>query len=549
MEKKTIFILLSVIVIIGFAGFLYYRGAIFSKEILKLEILGSNSAKVGDEVSYTVIYKNNGNFVLENPKLVFELPDNSLTEDGKTRFTRDLRDIYPGSEDFIKFSGRLLGKEGDLKVARVWLSYVPHNLSVRYESDTTFTTKIDMVPITLSFDLPSKAEKGKEVVYVINYFSNIEYPLENLSIKVDPTDGFNSKSSDPSSLDDAEWRLDVLHKGQGGKVKIRGVVSGNMQDRLSFYARIGMWQDGSFVVIKEANQDVQVIQPLLVISQHINGSASYVASPGENLHYEIFLRNTGYSSFDNLLVTSKLDGSALDFSTLQSQDGQLRASDNSIVFDPNQITRLQHISSQQEVKVDFTIKLKGDWVPFDSEKNNLFIKHTVNALNISQEFDTKISSKLGLSQKAYYLHEAGIENSGPIPPEVGRTTMYTVTWQVKNYFNDVKNIKVKAVLPKEVTLNDYIFPEDQASHFSLDSKSREIFWSAGDLSTGSSTSLIFQVALTPSALQKGQVANIIGQAIISGEDQVTGAVIQSSVAGVNTSLPDDQSNSGGGIVQ
>jgi len=50
-----------------------------------------------------------------------------------------------------------------------------------------------------------------------------------------------------------------------------------------------MWQNGNFIVIKQATQDVQVIQPLLFISQQVNGSGSYVASPGETLHYQIFL--------------------------------------------------------------------------------------------------------------------------------------------------------------------------------------------------------------------------------------------------------------------
>jgi len=96
MKKLTIFLALVVVVILGFVAFLDYRDTIFSKEILKMEILGPDTTKVGDEIEYTVKYKNNGNFVLENSKLIFELPDNSLTEDSKTRFTQTLNDIYPG---------------------------------------------------------------------------------------------------------------------------------------------------------------------------------------------------------------------------------------------------------------------------------------------------------------------------------------------------------------------------------------------------------------------------------------------------------------------
>jgi len=142
MPKKIIFIILSVVVILGAIAFWFYREGIFSKEILRIEILGPDIAKVGDEIEYTIKYKNNGNFVLEQPKLIFELPENSLTEDGKTMIAKDLKDVYPGDEEFVKFKARLLGKEGDLKVTKANLSYIPKNITARYESSTTSPQKL-----------------------------------------------------------------------------------------------------------------------------------------------------------------------------------------------------------------------------------------------------------------------------------------------------------------------------------------------------------------------------------------------------------------------
>jgi uncharacterized repeat protein (TIGR01451 family) len=549
-NKKVIFIVLVAIVVAGFFGFWYYRDQIFSKEILKLEILGPEQATMGDEIQYTVKYKNNGNFVLQQPKLTFELPDNSLTEDSKTQFEQDLPDIYPGQENTVTFKTRLLGKEGDLEVAKAWLSYVPKNLSARYESDTTLTTTITTVPITLTFDLPSTVEKGKEITYAINYFSNIDYPLENLSIKVDPVAGFQLESADPTSLDNVEWKLDALQKAQGGRISIKGLVNADTGSNLTFLAHLGMWVNGTFVVIKEVNQTVQVIQPQLFISQQINNSASYTASPGESLHYDISFRNIGATPFNNVFAIVRLNGSAFDFSTLKSDQGQARPNDNLIVFDPNQVINLQHIDPQQEVKVGFDIKLKNSWTPADSEKNNTMIKSNIDVSDISQEFDTKVNTNLELSQKVYYAPQNGIQNSGPTPPQVNTPTTYTVVWQVKNDFNDVKNVKVKAVLPAGVTLTAKISPDSEISHFSLDSNSREIVWSPGDLTAGASLpALSFQISLTPSLLMQGTAPQLIGQATVSGDDQFTGATVQTTAPAVTTALPDDSSNSGGGIVK
>lgn len=553
MNKKIIFIILLLVIIIVAVVFWIYRESMFSKEILKLEILGPDTAKVGDEITYTIKYKNNGNFSLQNPKLIFYMPDNSLTEDGKTIISQDLKDIYPGDEEVVNIKTRLLGKEGDLKTAKASLSYTPKNLTVKYESDTTFTTKLDTVPITLDFDLPTKVEKGKDLQYSINYFSNIDYPLENLSLKVDPTAGFDFESADPSSLDHSEWKLQTLNKAQGGRISITGKVSADTSKNLTFTASLGMWQNGDFIVIKQVTQDVQVIQPLLFISQQVNGSGSYIASPGEVLHYQIFFRNIGSTPFDDLFVVAKLDSSALDMSSIQVNQGQVQPNDNMIIWDHSQASQLRHLDVQQEGEVDFSVKVKSDWNASSSDSNSTVINDEVNISQITQKFTIKVNSGLVISQKAFYSN-SDISNSGPIPPKAGKATTYTINWEIKNYFSDTKNVKVKATLPQGVTLTGKIMPADESSNFSYDSASREIVWSVGDILAGTGVSgdpvsLSFQVSLTPSPSQKGSVAQLIGPVQISGENQFTNTTITAQDFAIDTSLPDDFANSGGGIVQ
>ena len=125
---------------------------------------------------------------------------------------------------------------------------------------------------------------------------------------------------------------------------------------------------------------------------------------------------------------------------------------------------------------------------------------------------------------------------------------------IKNYVSDAKNVKVRAVLPENVSLTGQILPQNELSNFSFDSASREIVWSAGDILAGTGVNgdpvfLSFQISLTPSNSQKGSVVPLIGTAYITGENQFTGTTITTSDLGVNTSLPDDFANSGGGIVQ
>ena len=254
----------------------------FSNEVLSLEIEGPETAVMGNQVTYKIRFKNSGNFVLENPKLTFQLPENSLTEDGKLLLTQTLDDIRPGHDGSAIITTNLAGKEGDLKVAGAWLSYNPHNLTARYESHATFTTKIDTVPITLVYDAPPDAERGEEMSYTLNYASDVNYPLERLSIKMDSVSGFSITKTQPFSLDSQEWKIASLQKGQGGKITITGQVAGDAPDSFTFSAKLGLWQSNNFVVLREASRTVQVKGEIMVPSPSPSPSLSPSPSPSPN---------------------------------------------------------------------------------------------------------------------------------------------------------------------------------------------------------------------------------------------------------------------------
>ena len=55
--SKKILLILFIIIVVVIVAFLLYRESMFSKEILKLEILGPDTAKIGDEIQYTVNIK------------------------------------------------------------------------------------------------------------------------------------------------------------------------------------------------------------------------------------------------------------------------------------------------------------------------------------------------------------------------------------------------------------------------------------------------------------------------------------------------------------
>ncbi len=548
MNKFLIFIF--ILIIVGY-GVYQWQDNRYSKEVLKLEILGPSEASLSQEVEYIVKYKNNGDFRLEDPELVFEAPENSLQNDKffpiQILDSEDLGGaIYPGEERNFSFKVRLLGKEGDIKISKASLSYKPKNLKARYESSSSFSTQIKSAPLTLGLDLPSNVSEDNNFDFKLNYYSNVDFPLTNLRCQIDYPSGFEFVSSSPDALDKTEWEIPVLNKSEGGGIEIEGNLSGNIGEAKIFRAKIGIWKDNRFVVLREIDRGVEIVKPSLHISQEINGSPEHIASLGELLHYEIFFKNVGEKGLTNLFMVNQFEDSVLDFDTMNSNDGDFQEGDNSIVFDWRNIPKLQYLSPLEEGKVEFWIRVKEGLANIKNPviENKIFVGQT------EKSFNTKVKSKLVVDQKAYYTDDI-FENEGPIPPEVGEETTYTITWTPKSYYSDVENVKVKTILPDNVELIGDVFPEEELSNFTFDSQSKEIVWSLGDLEKGEERStLAFQVELIPNQEQEGELATIIDETTISGYDTWTEVNLEAVVDSLDTSLLEDSEiEEDDGIVQ
>ena len=528
--NKIILFFVILAIGVGIVGFWYYQKNFYSKECIKLEILSQENADLLEEIEYIVKYKNNGNIRVEEPELIFEYPEHSIVIDEKPlrqNFgVEDLGEaIYPGEERTFKFKARLLGKEGEAKIAKAWLSYRPKNLKARYESATTFTTIINKIPLTFEFDMPSKIESEKEIKFRINYFSIAEYPLSDLRIKIQYPDNFEFIQSTPEAIEKIEWDINVLNKASGGRIEITGKLFGEIGEQKIFHAELGTWRKGEFILLKQAFQGVEIIKPSLFISQQINGNPEYVANAGDQLHYEIFFKNVGEKALTNLFLVSKLEGRPFDFTSIKAPIGDFEPGDNSIVFDWQKIPELQFLDAQQEGKIEFWIKLKDEWDIRGLEDKNPILKNKIY-LSQWQEFTTKVNTKLAIEQKAYFEEE---------------TAAYTIIWNVKNYYNSVENVKVKAILPSNVELTGKISPEEQTEKFAFDSESREIVWEIGNMEMGQgvldtliSPNIAFQIKLCPDESREGEPIEIIKEARITGNDTWTEQIVFAISPGIDT---------------
>jgi hypothetical protein len=536
MRNKILLILVSVFIILSGISFWYWQKNTYSKEDVKVEIIGPESAGVGEEVKYIVKIKNNGTTKLEEPRLVFEFPSFSLPADGELFLRKTIEKekfdgaIYPGEEDSFEFRAYLFGEAGDTREAKATLYARPKNLTATYYWSTSHITVIRNVPLSFEFDLPSEIEAGKKIEFSLNYFSSIDFPLTDVRVKIEYPPGFSFIESEPKGLSDNEWPISVLNKAEGGRIIIRGMLSGEAGEERTFKAEVGTQVGQRYVSLKRIFKRVIIVEPSIYIDQMINGSRDYIANPGDLLHYQIIFRNIGDKAFENLFLVVKLKGDLLDLSSIKAPDGEFGPGDNSIIWDGRNISSLKFLEPGEQGEVEFWIKLKEDK---DSGIRNPKIENEIRLGQAKRIFTVKINSKVELTQEIFIDDEI-FGSPGPLPPKVGQESLFTVIWRVKNYYNQLKDVKVKATLPVQVNLTGQIMPQK----LTFDPNTREILWEIGELPPGTGIEkpyqIAFQISFKPTSDQVGKPAVLINEASISGDDEWTEEPLQITIPPLTT---------------
>jgi len=538
MKKNIILIIIIILLVLIGVGVWYWQGKSYSKEILKFEILGPEKATLAQEVEYTVKFKNNGSERLENPELSFEFPDDSILEDNQTKVvtltSEELGgDIYPGEERSFKFKARLLGKEGDTKEAKATIVFQPKGLNTKNELSTTFITTIEKVPVNLTLDLPSYLGVGKNFSFNINYLSSTPYPLKDLTIKVFYPSDFEFLSSNPKLIDSDTLNVSNLDEGMGGKIEISGILRGSVKDQKVFKTQLGVWSsDGNFIVLREVIKGVELIAPSLYITQEINGNPQYIVNPGDLLHYEILFRNIGEEPLADLVLISRLEGDIFDFYSIQAPEGDFKPGDNSIIWEGTKVSKLQFLNINEQGKVEFWIKAKNKTNMTTLAQKNPQVKNLVTISQAKEEFVNKVNSVVEGEQKAEFS-DLYFDNFGFYPLKIGEPTKFTLKWSIKNYYNDLANVRMEAVLPESVVFTGKIFPENN-SGLTYDPVSREISWEVGDVPAGSGVLdegkiCAFQLEIRPTQKDDSNKVLLIKEAKITAEDQWTKATLTATV--------------------
>jgi hypothetical protein len=548
-----------------------FGGSSFSERNFTVEVKGPQQALSGDEVTYTLSYKNGTNVDITDAKFRFFYPEESVViRDGA--FTHDsseelsIAKIKAGQSGEKEFKVFLIGDKGNIKNAHVELIYHAGTIRSTFRKTASINTTIVALPIPLTLVAPPSAVNGQPISYILDYRNESKVDVADLQLEFTYPDGFSVTRTNPNpEQGNNVWKSDLLKDGQGSRITISGILTGNERETKEISVVLKRKIGDEYIDYEKATSSTILSSPLLGISVLANGSQNYSAVVGDSINYSLQYRNNSNFNLVGLTLDAKLEGDMFDISSLDTNGGFYDSRTGIITWNSGSIGQFSNLAPGQSGKVDFKIRLKPSFLGDSLGSKNFFVKTTasLSTLNVPTGVDgdevaaetsliTKISTQPSLNMLAYY-NDPNFGGTGPLPPVVSQETTYTIHWKLINPGNDISGATVRGVLPPGITWKNIVSSGTGQPQPTYDRNRSEVVWNIGSLPFGAGTSAgnryeaTFQISLAPSQTQRGTTPVLIKNVSFSGTDAFTKQNIVSTAPDVTTgSLVDRPSE---GVVQ
>ena len=556
LRQKKILIIASIIflvvVILSGIGFYFWLTS-FKKSRVDFNISGPNQAASGEQVTYQISYWNNTNQILQNAGLTVRYPQESVVMGVKRLLNTDLGNIGIGGGGKVEVSLAFVGPDKSIQKLQAVLSYKPQNTASTFENEAIKEVAINGSAISIDFKTPETVLPNVRNVYVIHYKNNTDEVFKNVSIEASYPQDFNFVSSDrvPAKSNNV-WNLGDLNPNEEGNITVLGILRNT--ESANFELAIGVRESDKFFKFSRSSAQINLAASPLQVDISVNNQPSITVNPGDFLQFKIGYKNNTSIALSDVVLKAKLDGLMYDFSSLKTK-GFYSGSDNTITWNAGNTAEFKNLEPAATGEVEFQITVKPRYVVRTFRDKNFLLQVlatmetptvppslAVKLLSISSDLALKVNTKAELKTKGYY-YDAVIKNSGLLPPKVGKTTTYTIHWQVTNHSNDLDKVIVKTVLPEGVS---WLNKKAGAGVATLEYNDRtsELTWNIGKLPAGTGVLLdpyevIFQVALTPSINNINTIMLVISDSNLTAEDVFTGINITASAPALKTDMPDD----------
>ncbi|MBU2229003.1 hypothetical protein KJ810_01195 [Patescibacteria group bacterium] len=568
--------MLAVASVAGF--FMFNRGLSNGDNSIQLTITAPKEVASGEEVEFEITYLNKENVAISEADITLLYPEGFYFSRSEPESANEshtfwkLKSIPSGAGGRVKIYGQVIGEIDETKTFQATMDYTPSNFSSTFKEKISHSLEITSSIFDLALETPLRIVSGQDTEMKITVKNNSEIDLSNVKVIATYPDDFLLKSSDPEVMDDKKtWFFKELKTKGEELITLNGVFKGDPGDSQEIKMQLGLvMNNGEFRLQNEKSAIIFLVKPELNLQLTVDGyNQEHSVNLGDILEYKVAYQNVSDLKLENVVLQAQFDSDTqiLDFSSIEdASSGVIDEELKTITWSAEEMGELASIVPRAEGSFAVTIPIVTSLSPQKSTDNNFSIETFVKVNSLEAEdtgnFETmsesnhitvKMNSKVNLQAEArYYSDEFEKLGSGPLPPIVGEATTYRVFWTVSNLYNDLKNVEISTVLPKDVSWNGNSTGSSNTK-VNFDRATRTITWKIQNLPANSGTLLpiaeaTFDVTITPTSQYVGRLVVLTQESILSGRDNFTGFDLEVDDRVITTDLENDVAARGRGVV-
>jgi len=564
-KKFFIFSLIFFALALGYASYVFLaENNTVSNNNIDISVKSNAFADGGEEYSLLLEVVNRNSTVLDLVDLVVEYPKSSQANlsEVNERIRMSLGSIPIGGVKNENLKLVLFGEQGSRRQIKISIEYRVEGSNAIFVKEKFFEVSINSTPIDLLIDAPFEISKDKDVNFNVKATLNATKPASKILLKINYPIGFQFVRATPApTLGDNIWNLGDLAPGAEHGVSVIGkMVDVFDGEEKIFRVWTGSQSEGDKSLIgtffNSSEHTLMIKKSSIEAKLVINGVSDreYAIDSRTGIQGQIQWRNNLETKINNLEISAKISGNAVNRKTISTNQGFYDSSQDLIIWNKNSHSEFGEVSPGDSGAVTFSLYSLPLFEALGGVTSSPVINIDVSVtgeqaegsggeveLSNKESKVIKIISDIGLSTKAFYSSGSFI-NTGPIPPKAEKKTTYTVVWAISNTANNVSKAEVRSSVPPWVRLIGPFIPATE--DFVYNASTREIIWNVGGVPrgtgiTGSEREIFFQIELTPSLSQVGTSPVIVNEVILTGHDDFANVDVGVKKPPIDIKLPND----------
>lgn len=549
-----------------FAYYLFFGGAsAISSRNIDIAITGPTQIAGGELTDLVITVTNHNRESLELADLVTTFPTGTRLNQGSCTYQTcrvSLGEIAPGKSLIVKLPAVYQGAAGQHATVEAELEYRLASSNTIFTASSQYGFVFGSSPLTVAVDGNTQTISGQPMRLTITVSSNVNQPVSDVLLHADYPFGFKQTGANPAASSAGLWELGVLSPGETKTITLDGVLSGEVGDARVFHFTGGTKTSATSSAIEAPLSDtsltVAIAQPFLAISVSVNdapSAKSVAVKPGDIVNISVAYQNNLSSAIQNAVIVARLSGISIDGTTVHSEDGFYRSTDNAVLWDKTTTGgTLATLDSGVGGTLGFTFQVPSsqDLQGIQNPVLNISISAAGTRLGesgVPENLQSTASQKIVVasdlsfaSQGLYFTDPFGA--SGPMPPKAGVETTYAVVLSITNTTNKITSGKVVATLPPYTRLvGNHYLPASETVSFN--GTTGLFTWDVGDIEAGvglngtSPRQVVIELGFTPSTSQIDSEPKLLQGITLTGTDDSTGKAVQKSAPDVTTNIIGD----------